>query len=109
MIERCEPRVAHYERDAAGSSVIGTITATISLSSCPDGSLRLAVRPIGNDTILKANDATLVLSVWQESDDIVRARVQHPASGAFGYFQGNGTLIDLGNALGFALEPPEPA
>lgn len=45
----------------------------------------------------------LVLNVWRESHEIVRCSLQHPATGAIAYMQGNKELIELSDILKLEL------
>jgi hypothetical protein len=86
-----------------GARVTRSVSLVISLESRGDGSLVAVVRTAELETALRANDATLELSIWRESNGVVRARLQEQEGGRLCYLQGNEALSALGDALGLEI------
>jgi hypothetical protein len=62
------------------------VSAVLSLRSGDDGTIAMKILPDDEECFL-VDDTALTLTLWHESADVVRARVVHPHSGAFAYFQ----------------------
>ena len=76
----------------------------VSIDRRSDGSLRLIVRALDDDERrLSAQHASVMLTCWHESDDVVRFRLKHIPSGAVGYMQANESLLELCDALGLSV------
>jgi hypothetical protein len=68
--------------------------------------LNVRVRSVDTGICLNAKRSTVVLTLWSESSDTVRGRLEHLTSGTTSYFQGNATLEAFANEIGLRGEPP---
>ena len=75
---------------------------TMSLCASDDGRLHADVSPSDEDRFVITR-SLLVLNVWRESHEIVRCSLQHPATGAIAYMQGNMELVELSDILKLEL------
>jgi hypothetical protein len=75
----------------------------ISVESRSDGALVAIVRAPEPNGSLQIEKATIELSIWQERDGIVRARLRDHEHGALCYVQGNESLFAFGDALGLKV------
>ena len=76
---------------------------SVALEGQGDGSLELHVRPMNGRMQVSGEGAVVVVTMWDEGDGTVRARLRDVASGTTSYLQGNETMIALSNALGISL------
>jgi len=76
------------------------LAVAIEISSDGSGGLRLHARPVDSRFRLDSLKTTVVLTVWLESSDTLRGRLENLANGALGYFQGNATLIEFARDAG---------
>lgn len=65
----------------------GVASALLRLHATDDGTIAIAVTSPDEGVALSVDDAVLVLTVWSESDDVVRGRFVDQGSGAVAYFQ----------------------
>ena len=76
--------------------------AMLRLRSNADGSIAITLTTPCDDETLAVDDADLVVTVWSEGSDVIRARFVDEASGAMAYFQSSGeSLRTLGRAIHF--------
>jgi len=68
-----------------------------------DGSLEVHVRSLAGQVHMNDGTAVVVVTMWEEGDGTVRARLRHTASGVTGYVQGNKTMLELSEALGLSF------
>jgi len=69
-----------------------------------DGTMHVAITAAATGQRFKLNDSLLVLRLWHESANVVRASVHHPASGTTAYVQSSDELAGLSRALELELK-----
>jgi hypothetical protein len=85
------------------SEPVSRLAIAIEISSDGSGGVQLRARSVDDRLRLETRDTALVLTLWFESSDTLRGRVEEIKSGATGYFQGNETLIDFGGKVGLRV------
>lgn len=83
----------------------GRLAVTIAIENDNAGGLSLSVKPVDVAVQLIAPQTMIVLTLWAEPGDTVRARLEHLATGSTSYVQGNATLLDFAEGLGLRLIP----
>lgn len=76
---------------------------TVEIRPAGSDALQATIRPLEDDNRLSIAPSSLILSLWQESADIIRGSLRHPATGITAHFQGSSTLVDLSAALDLML------
>jgi hypothetical protein len=90
-------------RNGGDTPLKARFAVSVELESQRDGSLELHVRSMEGRMRMNAEPSVVVVTMWDEGDGTVRARLRDVASGTTSYIQGNETMIQLGNALGLSL------
>jgi hypothetical protein len=76
--------------------------ALLRLRSNADGSIAITLSSPCDDAALAVDDTDLVVTVWSEGSDVIRARFVDEASGAIAYFQSSAeSLGSFGRAIHF--------
>ena len=75
---------------------------TMLLCASDDGRLHADISP-SDEGRFGITRSLLVLTMWCESDTIVRCSLHHPATGAIAYIQGSKELIELSEILNLEL------
>ena len=76
--------------------------ALLRLRSNGDGSIAITLTAPCDDETLAVDDAELVVTVWSEGSDVIRARFVDEASGAIAYVQSSAeSLRTFGRAIHF--------
>jgi hypothetical protein len=76
---------------------------TIEIESDGAGGLSLRVRPVEPGARLDAQCSTVALTLWCESPDTLRGRLENVISGTTSYFQGNATLVTFCEEMGLRV------
>jgi hypothetical protein len=84
---------------------MGRFAVAIEIENDRAGGLSLRVRPVDAGVHLEAARSTVVLTLWSESPDTLRGRVENMISGTTSYIQGNATLVTFGKELGIRVVP----
>ena len=94
------PVCSNHSYERSGRLLTDRILAAVEIESLQNGTIDLKVHAIEPKAFFKLETATVVLSIWSESGNVVRARLEHVESGATSYLQGNASLLELGKELG---------
>jgi hypothetical protein len=82
---------------------LNRLAVAIEISSDGLGGLNFRARSVDDRFRLETPGTALVLTLWLESPDTLRGRVEEIKSRATGYFQGNATLLEFGNKIGLRV------
>jgi hypothetical protein len=83
-----------------------TVNLCVSFEAAPAArGIRLAVAPVEEHETLTTERSSVVVSLWQESAQVVRGAISHASSGTVAYFQGTEMLLRLAEVLNVRIEP----
>lgn len=81
-----------------------TVTLAVTLDAVPSQrGLRVVMTPLEEAEIIRAEPASVVVTLWREAPTVVRGKITH-SSGIVAYFQGTGTLVEMARKLRLRLE-----
>ncbi len=84
-------------------------SVSVVVSAAPhERGLAVSAVPADPSQTLRANHATVVLTVWREGPDAVRGTLSHWPSGTVAYFQATDGLLRIAEALELEIEPAAP-
>lgn len=75
----------------------------MALHADADGKMRVELSPADDEERIAMKRSVLVVRLWHESLNVIRASLHHPASGATAYVQGNDELAGISRALDIEL------
>lgn len=78
---------------------------TLALHADDDGTLHAKVSAVSEGRRFRIKRCVLVVRLWREALNVVRASLYHPASGATAYLQGSDELAGISRALNLELRP----
>lgn len=78
---------------------------TVEIENDDAGGLSLRVRSVEPGARLAAQRSTVALTLWCESPDTLRGRLENVTSGTTSYFQGNATLVTFCEEMGLRVAP----
>ncbi len=81
------------------------MSVVLSLRPLPGGEVAIGMEPETARGSLAVEAATLVLTLWHESPEIVRGRIDHLASGTVAYVQASGAILAMAQALRLRVTP----
>lgn len=76
---------------------------TLALHADGDGTLHAELSPVDEGARFRMTRSVLVVRLWHEALNVVRASLYHPASGATAYIQGSDELAGISRAIGLRL------
>lgn len=82
---------------------VETMAFTMTLHADDEGRIRAELSPACENDRFRMKRSVLIVRLWHESGDVVRASLHHPASGATAYVQGNDELATISHALDLEL------
>jgi hypothetical protein len=76
------------------------LALAVAIRGLASGMLDLQVKAIEPSLAFQLAATTIIVSIWSESEGLVRARLEHVDGGATSYLQGNSSLMEFGRELG---------
>ena len=107
-VEKVERRAGGYASTMTTMSLEETAPLTLLLRLLPaerEASIDLLVSSAADEQTLSAHAADLILRVWRESTEVVRASITNVRSGNVAMIQGNLALRRLAEEIGLAVTP----